>query len=630
MCGIAAIFAEEGSASPALNELERMADELVHRGPDDVGYYVNERIGLAHRRLSIIDIACGHQPISNEDETVWIIFNGEIYNFMLLRKELESKGHKFKSSSDTEVLVHLYEEKGIEMLHDLRGVFAFAIWDSKRERLFAARDRFGEKPLVWAEHNGRLYLASEIASLLSVMHGEYRIDKTALYRYLVFQAPVAPLTILEGINRLQAGHRLVAEKGRVRVERYWDLPFPEEIVSEQEAEEQIWNLLLDAVKIQQVSERPLGFFLSGGIDSTLIVAAARSAGISPIKTYSVVFPGTSYDESRYSDEAARRLETEHHRVEIDFDVKDLLPLLMRRFGEPFGDPSCVPTYAVSKAAKEHVTVVLSGDGGDEFAGGYRTYLPLQAARIFKTLPEKWQDGLSDFFASLGKAGGRGNTDRIARLLSVLARGSAKRSYSFWRTRFPMAMANEILRPEMIPDSEELAEFGPKFIAEKAADLSDPVEGARRCDIRIQLAELFCPKVDISSSANALEVREPFLDPVLCEWSEKHLPSSLRVRGRVTKRISKKLLGRFFPPEFIHRKKAGFTPPYDDWFRGKNGEWAADVLLSERARNRGWFRPNAVETLLSKHQKREANLKETLFLILAAELWAREILDRKVL
>ncbi len=628
MCGIAAVLAPAGPP-PTREELERMASALEHRGPDDIGFHLDGTAGLAHHRLSIIDIAGGHQPFSNEDGTVWITFNGEIYNFAGLRALLVDRGHVMKSRSDTEVLVHLYEEKGPEMVHDLRGVFAFVIWDAKRRRLFAARDRYGEKPLVWAERDGRYYFASEMASLLAALPGDRKVDRLGLYRYLCLQSPIAPRTILEGVNRLPAAHHLTIEDGRVAVRRYWDLPLPDRPLPEREAEEELWSRFVEVVKLQQVSERPLGFYLSGGIDSTLVVAAAREAGIADIKTYCVTFPGTKYDESAYAAQAARRFETEHQAVEIDFDVAETLPLLMKRYGEPFGDPSCVPTYAVARAAKRHVTVVLSGDGGDELTGGYHTYLPLQAARPFRLLPSPWRAAISATAAALGRPDGRSSADRLVRLFSVLALGPADRSYAFWRTRYPMAVADELLLPGARPSDEEIDAEGPRRVIARAADVPDPVEGARRADIRVQLADVFCPKSDISSSANALEVRSPFLDPALGEWAERRLPASARVRGRQTKRILKRLLGRFLPPEFVHRKKQGFTPPYDEWFRGKTGEWSRAILLSERARARGWFRPEVVTAMLDRHASRQVNVKESLFILLAAEVWAREFLDGTV-
>ncbi|MCD5401370.1 asparagine synthase (glutamine-hydrolyzing), partial [candidate division NPL-UPA2 bacterium] len=392
MCGICGIVDFKGE--PVAEEvLRRMGEVLRHRGPDDEGMYINAKcqmpnakcqIGLGHRRLSIIDLDTGHQPMSNEDGTVWIVFNGEIYNFQDLRPDLEKKGHKFFSRSDTEVIIHLYEEFGSDCLKFLRGMFALAIWDEKRERLFLARDRVGQKPLCYTESNDQLIFASELKAILQVPDVPREVNLEAVHHYLTYQYVPAPLTMFKGIKKLPPAHFLIWEKGQVRIERYWKLSFrPGIIKSEEDCQERLGALFEEAVKLRLVSDVPLGAFLSGGIDSTAVVGMMSRLSNRAVKTFSIGFKEKAYNELKFARIAAEYFKTEHHEFIVRPEALKILPKLIWHYNEPFADSSAIPTYYVAERTREYVTVVLNGDGGDESFAGYPRYRAVKLAEYYQ-------------------------------------------------------------------------------------------------------------------------------------------------------------------------------------------------------------------------------------------------------
>jgi asparagine synthase (glutamine-hydrolysing) len=621
MCGIAGKFVlGHGERIPA-DLMTRMCNTLAHRGPDDEGYYINGPIGLGHRRLSIIDLASGHQPISNEDETVWVVFNGEIYNYVELRRQLIEKGHRFRTSTDTEVIVHLYEEMGEAFVTQLRGMFAIALWDQRLQRLLLARDRVGKKPLYYAYNPGRgISFGSEIKAILEDPDVGRDLDLQGLDAYLTLLYVPAPLTIFKNVQKLEAGHLLVCTRDKVTVKQYWDLVYPSEILDDEEAcLEQLRSVLREAVNIRLRSDVPLGAFLSGGVDSSAIVAFMAEQLDRPVLTCSVGFQEQDHNELPYARDVARRLGCDHREQIIEPMVKDLIPRLVHFFDEPFGDSSSIPTYYVSQMARQHVTVALSGDGGDEIFAGYsRHYLHALEGRL---------RGL------LGSAG----VKAVTRLESVLP---------------PMKGKNTLRKLAMNPDmacawkhcgflftplekaslySEGLAEqcrhFDP---TERFRQLynqcsaSNPLDKALYVDIKTYLTDDILVKVDRMSMAHALEVRAPLLDHKFLEFTAA-LPPSMKLKGRQTKFLLRRLLEGKVPDEVLTRKKHGFTMPLAEWLREPLREMAEDCLLSTKAAQRGFFNPGFVGELWGRHVRGE-DFSHHVWMLMMFELWHREYVD----
>jgi asparagine synthase (glutamine-hydrolysing) len=648
MCGITgAVWSDPGRAVSE-TELAAMMARLVHRGPDDAGVYRDRHAALGFRRLSIVDLAGGHQPLSNEDGTVWTIFNGEIYNFPALRRRLEARGHTLRSSGDTEVLVHLYEDEGTGMFALLRGMFALAIWDVPRRRLVLARDRLGQKPLVYRHDGTRLVFASELKSLLALSDRDVprRVDPRALDRYLTYGYVPHPLTILEGTAKLPPAHYAVWQEGRLELGCYWSPDWNQERgLSPAEDIERLRATLADAVREQMVADVPLGAFLSGGIDSTIIAGLMQEASSRPVQTFSIGFDDPAFDESRYALLAAEHLGTEHHAFKVTPRAWETLPALAWQFDEPFADSSALPTWYVAQETRRAVTVALTGDAGDELFAGYDRYRAVALAGLLDRLPLPTGSRrvLGGPIARALPASVRAKTRlrRVRRMLEVIDRPMSER-YLSWICAFDESARAALYSPDLIAaiaatepaeaesESEAEAEADPARWLEHAlaaASRRDPVTQAMVADLRTYLPCDLLVKVDMASMAHSLECRGPFLDHRVVELAMAlPIEQKLRLRGGRSKVVLKQAFAGFLPPAIRNRPKMGFGVPLDRWFRGALKDEVQAVLLDPVSLNRGLFQREAVATLVSEHTDGRRDHSQRLWTLLMLELWFRNHVD----
>ncbi len=616
MCGIAGFlyFDPNRPADPHL--LSRMTGALAHRGPDADGFYRNGCVGLGHRRLSIIDLAGGSQPMSNEDGTVWIVFNGEIFNFPELRAELESKGHVFKTHSDTECIVHLYEEHGTNAPGKLVGQFAFAIWDERKRRLFAARDQVGIKPFFYHLSDEGISFASELKGILEDDSVDRSPDPEALIDYLSYKYIPAPRTIFKRIRKLPQAHWMLVERGKVRIERFWEMPIrgPSHR-NEEECARQLEDLIKSCVKSQLMSDVPLGAFLSGGIDSSILVGIMAGLMDQPVKTFTIGFREEDFSELPFARKVAEMYRTEHHELIVEPESLDLLPRLVKQFDEPFADPSAIPTHYVSRMAREHVTVCLSGDGGDEGFAGYRRYQWARKYAKLDCLPGGLRRGI---FSLLARTLPRGRQATAARRL-VLDPASRYADLAGY-------LGGAALHGILSPDLERAASGRPDY--ELIRDLDRRARGAdyltrlQYIDINSYLPDDILVKTDRMSMLNSLEVRVPLLDHRILEFAAGVPP-----RWRLGKRILKKAAGHWLPPELLHRGKMGFGVPLKHWFRGDWREYASDLLLGQSARERGWFEHRSVKALLDAQLSDRGGASTSVYALVFFEEWCRQYLDQ---
>jgi asparagine synthase (glutamine-hydrolysing) len=617
-----------------------MVDRLRHRGPDDAGTYRDEHAALGFRRLSILDVAGAHQPLSNEDGTVWVIFNGEIYNFPALRHRLEARGHRLRSAGDTEVLVHLYEDEGPGLFSLLRGMFALAIWDVARRTLVLGRDRLGQKPLLYRRTADRITFASELKALLALDETDVprRVDPRALDRYLTYGYVPHPGTILEGVHKLPPAHLGVWRDGHFRLERYWNPDWDRE-VERSEADDigELRETLTDSVREQMVSDVPLGAFLSGGIDSTIIVGLMRKVSDQPVKTFSIGFDDPKFDESAYAELAARHLGTEHHTFHVEPRAWETLPGLADQFDEPFADSSALPTWHVAKQARREVTVALTGDAGDELFGGYDRYRALALTQMLQRLPNGPRRFLGGPVARAIPASARAKTRlrRMKRLLEGL-QGSAARRYLGWMTSFDESTRADLYAPEFLDHLAEAAsddpgEADPAGVLERAweaAPKRDEVTKAMIADLLTYLPGDLLHKVDMASMAHSLECRGPFLDHRVVELAlAMPLKRKMRLREGRSKVVLKKAFAELLPGPIRSRSKMGFGVPIDRWFRGELKDELRSVLLDPSTQDRGLFRAEAVERMIDEHIEGVCDHAYRLWSLLMLELWFRHHLDR---
>ncbi len=617
MCGITGIRDFEGRPV-AVRELRAMCGAMVHRGPDDEGYYVGPGIGLAMRRLSIIDLEGGHQPIANEDQTVWAVLNGEIYNYRELRDELEQRGHVFATSSDTEVIVHLYEEQGARCVEKLRGMFAIAVWDTRARTLLLARDRLGIKPLYYAQLGSRLLWASELKVLLAQGEVERSIDWQSLCFFLTFQYTSQDQSIVAGIRKLEPGCVLVATEGRqVSITRYWEPRFvPDRSRSVEATAERLRELLEESVRLHLMSDVPLGAFLSGGLDSSSVVATMARLMDKPVQTFSIGFTEPAFDERRFARRVAQELGTQHHELVVEADALRFIDDLAWHLDEPLGDASAIPTYVVSRMASEHVKVVLSGDGGDELFGGYDKYLVEQRER----LRDPFTRPLAAMFAALASALPEGATGR--RFLGHHALSGAER-YLDAGTVFTIEAQRKLLHDDVL-SMMQLAQPGRAACARLARGGGHWLSSLQRLDLEGYLPLDVLTKVDRMSMACSIETRVPLLDHVLVDFVAT-IPSEQHLKNATGKAIFKRAMRGVLPDEIIDRPKQGFGVPLAHWFRGNLGGFVRDVLLGETCRKRGIFRPSYVEKLVQLHEGGR-NLDMQLWTLVSFELWCRAFLD----
>ena len=618
MCGIVGRIEKSGrETDPQI--LRRMADVLRHRGPDQEGYYRKNGVGLEHRRLSIIDLVTGNQPLKNETNDIILVANGEIYNFQKLRQELEKRGHSFRTKSDNEVIVHLYEEKGVECLKELRGMFAFGLWDEKKEQLLLARDRLGKKPLVYAETPSSFNFASEIQALLLAPDIKKEIDRQAIDDYLTLQYIPSPRSIFSDIKKLPAGHYLTYQKGRISLKNYWEIDFNHKIeVSEPEAERLVLDTLQEAVRLRMVSDVPLGAFLSGGIDSSAVVSLMSRVSEKPVRTFSIGFSEKDYDELEYAKKVARLFGTEHSEFMVRPDIIAILPEIVKHYNEPFGDNSAIPTYYLCAETKKTVTVALSGDGGDENFAGYPRY---QQALIL----EKFRPFLSKLPKSLAEIiprNGSGRQHKIAWALNEAQGLSEAERYSRWMTVFPLPEKEALYQPSF----KNLLSTDPY---QKLKDLwpraNNHLDKMLFSDFNLYLPDCLQVKMDIASMSHGLEVRSPFLDQKVVELTAS-FPAEYKLRSGQSKYLLKKIFKDILPAKVLKRKKMGFGVPLAVWFRNELKDYLASVILSEKALKRGYFNPGYLKKLFNEHARGRANHANRLYLLLILEIWHQIFID----
>ena len=624
MCGIAGTFLFDAGASVDRAALAAMTGVIAHRGPDADGFYVDGSVGLGHRRLSIIDLATGDQPLSNEDGTVWVIFNGEIYNFRDVRAELEERGHVFRTHSDTEVIVHGYEEWGEEVVQRFRGMFAFALWDARARRMLLARDRLGIKPLYYSLLGGRgLVFGSEIKAVLEHpgVSREWRFD--ALDAYLALQYVPTPLTIYADVLKLPPGHRILVEDGRVRVEQYWSLSFTGDgdRLREEEYLEQLEELLHESVKLRLISDVPLGAFLSGGVDSSAVVAAMMETSDAPVLTTSVGFAEERFNEVGYAQRVAAHLGCEHYTRTVTPDIVDLLPRLAWHLDEPFSDASAVPTYYVSAVARERVTVALSGDGGDELWAGYARHrmerLESQARRWLGRTGAAAAGQLAQFLPLSVKGA------RSLRHLALPPAEACAQKHVYGL--FEQGVRDRLYTPDfasMVRGHDPLSSFRTHY-ARCASP--DPMDRALVVDVQTYLLDDILTKVDKMSMAVSLEARVPLLDHKLVEFAAS-VPIDLKLHSGRTKHLLRRFLEKRIPRDILERPKHGFEAPTGEWLRGRLAPMASDLLLSPTFHQRGIFSPAMVGRLWAEHQSGRRDHRHRLWSLLMLELWFREFVD----
>jgi asparagine synthase (glutamine-hydrolysing) len=626
VCGIAGIARNDG-ADVDQELLRRMCDAIRHRGPDDDGFYFNGPVGLGMRRLAIIDLKSGRQPIHNPDRTAWIVFNGEIYNYRELRSKLEKLGHLFYTNSDTEAIVHAYDRYGTDCLRHLRGMFAFAIWDERTQELFVARDRVGKKPLLYAQVNDKLVFASEFSALLLHPDISREIDAEALHQYLSFMCVPAPLTAYRAIRKLEPGHWLKWKKGAIKIERYWQPDFSKKIkISEEEAGERAIEILREAVRLRLISEVPLGAFLSGGIDSSAVVALMSQESIEPIKTFSIGFEEQDFSELHHARRVAEHVGADHHEFIVRPDALEVLPTLVERYGEPYADSSAIPTYYVARETRNHVTVALNGDGGDECFAGYERYAAMRLAERYHKLPAMLRKSLIDqVVQTLPTSETERSRLRDAKRFIQAASLPKVERYLRWVSVFDGEMKSALYADEFhrrMDQQSSAALLEPWFAM---ANGSGVVDAALLADTMTYLPNDLLVKVDIATMAVSLEARSPFLDHEVIEFAAS-LPEKLKLRGLTTKYLLKRVLRRLLPSENLQRRKMGFGVPIGHWFRGRLYAFLRETILSDKALKRGLFKPEVVRRLVELHAGGERDYSHQLWTLLMLELWFQRFID----
>jgi asparagine synthase (glutamine-hydrolysing) len=595
---------------------------MVHRGPDDEGYYFDDKVALGMRRLSIIDLTTGHQPISNEDGSVWTVYNGEIYNFPELRADLIKRGHQFTTQTDTEVIVHLYEEKEENFVHSLNGMFAIAVWDKKKKKLVLVRDRIGVKPLHYLQLGDQVLFASEIKSLLESEYNR-EIDLEALSQFFTFEYIPAPKSIFKGIQKLLPGNMLILQDNRIETRSYWDVRYaslPNETKPEEDYIEEIYERLRESVRKRLISDVPLGVFLSGGIDSSTVTALMAEVATSKIKTYSIGFKEKSFDELVYAKRVASVFGTEHTEFVVESNlVKELVPILMKYLDEPLADASIIPTYIISKLAREYVTVALAGDGGDELFAGYDTYKAYRLAQYYRKVPRSLRDYL------------------VKKVVNLLPASKKRLSFEFKAKKFisgidyPPDIANTIWWGAYSP-AEKAKLFSPELNSSLPGDPFEPIRFHLKnyrpqdsldqicyLDLKLYLQDDLLVKVDRMSMANSLEIRVPFLDYTFVEFATS-IPSSLKLKGLKTKYILKKTVAKHLPPEILNRKKIGFDIPLGIWIQKELGDFVRDVLSPSNLKKHNFFNCPRIQKILDEHFAGSHNHRQLLWPLIIFQFW----------
>lgn len=623
MCGISGQLYFDPEYQVNESCLRSMSDRLISRGPDDEGFYISRNVGFGFRRLSIIDLHTGHQPLCNEDQSVWIVFNGEIFNYLELRKELISKGHVFRTNTDTETIVHLYEEYGRDCVKHLRGMFAFAIWDEGQKKLFCARDRFGIKPFYYHLSGKRFVFGSEIKAVLGAEHIPRDLDYRALDSYFTYQYITDDLSIYSSVKKLRPSHTLEISLARgkpeIKFNRYWDIRFdPDESRSEAQWCEELDAVLSEAVRMRMISDVPLGAFLSGGIDSSSVVALMSRHSGSPIKTFSIGFKEAAFNELEYARAVARKFGTEHHEQIIEPESIDLLPRLISAYDEPFADSSAIPTYYVSKFAREHVTVALSGDGGDELFAGYDTYPKLLNIHKYNVLPRGINRTLWNVVRKSipPKVKGHGLAYHLSQ-----DRNLVSAYFSVWTQPERMQLYRPELR-ELI--GKNLAE-NYKIDLIRKSESNDYLSRMQELDMRTFMVDDVLTKVDRASMVNSLEVRVPLLDHKLAELSFR-IPSRLKYKNGEMKYILKKTMGKHLPEAVLSHKKQGFTIPLKMWFKDSLKAYVHERLLGDNSKLATYMDMEYVRKTVIDNEKGMRSTYQKVWTLIVLDAWLEQNAD----
>lgn len=627
MCGIAGKLIFDSTARIGENEVRRMILPLVHRGPDGQGTYRDRNIGLGHCRLSIIDLNSGAQPMANEDESVWIVFNGEIYNFLELRDRLLAKGHIFRSQCDTEVIIHLYEEMGFDCVKELRGMFAFALWDAKQQRLFLARDRVGIKPLYYCETDKALYFASELKGIMADPAVSRELSHAALRTFLAFNYVPGEETLFQSVKKLLPGHYLVAERGKIVIRQYWDLRFTRERWNQsfEETVEELHSLLKSTIRDHMIADVPVGVLLSGGVDSTAVLNFAVEGTEKKVSTFTVGFDGSHVvDERPYARLAAQRFGTEHHEISItEKDFWNFLPSYVWHMEEPVCEPPAIALYYITKFARDHVKVLLSGEGGDEAFAGYPNYPNMMCLERIRSSVGPLAGPIGAIAALAGRAT---NDHRIQRYGTALRHRLGSQYFS--RTSGPTAFFNQNARTFFTSEffDNTVSKSPGEFISNLLRPMGNEplLNQMLYVDTKTWLPDDLLVKADKITMANSIELRVPLLDHKILEFAAS-LPADFKVCGKETKRILKAAFARVIPEEILDRKKAGFPVPYETWLRNGLKAGIEDLLLSQRSVSRGYFKKAEVGRLLKANAEKGGYAKE-IFSLLTVELWFMQFVE----
>ena len=617
MCGITGILNFNGSVVDKLL-LRRMTDVLSYRGPDGEGFYVDKNVGLGHRRLAIIDLSdAGKQPMCNHDGTIWITFNGEIYNFQELRRDLEGRGYRFSSSTDTEVIIHAYEEYGVDCVGFLRGMFSFAVWDVNKKQLFLVRDRVGKKPLVYYKDNDRFVFASEIKAIIEDKTIKREVSQEALSNYLGYGYVPAPLTIFKNIYKLLPGHCMIVDnKGNITIKQYWDLQFKETNFSEDYYCKKTLELLEESTKIRMFSDVPLGAFLSGGVDSSAVVAMMAKNSEQPIKTFSIGFEEQEFNELPYARIIAEKFNTDHKEFIVKPDAIKILPKLVWYYDEPFADSSALPSYYLAQLTKKHVTVSLNGDGGDENYAGYDRIKAMNVLKIYKKVPKFARRIINYSVEKLPEK----RIIKSAKRFTNASNYDVNDSYYSFLNMFSDREKDALLQTNKYYDSS-------KIMKDEFNKCSSNILGNKILyfEIKRYLSDDLLIKIDIATMANSLEARSPFLDHKMMEFTAT-IPFNLKVKRLKQKYILTKALKHIIPKKILNRKKQGFVVPINSWFRNDLKNYSYDLLNSNEFKSRNLFDYYQVNKLLDEHQSNRDH-KHKIWSLLWLELWFREFIDK---
>lgn len=629
MCGIVGKIDFDGQVDPAV--IDRMCSAIEHRGPDSRGVWCGDGVAIGMQRLAIIDVAGGDQPLFNEDGSVAVVMNGEIYNFEALRSDLIKRGHTFSTRCDTEVLVHLYEDYGERLVERLRGMFAFAIWDIRRRQLLLARDRVGKKPLFVARRGSKMWFASEMMAMLQDAEIARTPDPRAIASYLALQYVPHPLSAFVGVEKLPPASTLLVTADGASERRYWAPDYVDSDAPATQAElaERLRELIWEATRIRLMSEVPLGAFLSGGIDSSAVVAAMADQTADPVKTFSIGFPDADFDELRFARTIAERFSTDHHEFVVEPHAIEIMPKLARHYGEPYADSSAIPSFYLAEMTSRHVTVALNGDGGDESFAGYRRYISSGLVGYLNRLPMNVRRLAPTVIRPLGR-GSRSNSTRarMHRLAGVLA-VEPHAQYAHWMSAFPPTMREDVLRPEFFASTLDWYPEGAIERVWLASTARTGVERMMDADVNTYLPDDLLVKMDIATMAYSVEARSPFLDHNLMEFAAR-LPARLKLRGTSGKVLLKSALRGILPDEILDRPKMGFGVPLPQWFRRELRNLPAEMLLGADARVHAYLKPESIRRLINEHHDGHADHSARLWTLLQLEVWHREVVESPLL